>query len=508
MYPYAPHSPRPSSRLPYPSPLFQSQLPPPLPAVSLATNHPVAQLDGANSLPPFAQVEPLRARTHTVSTPPAVSTTQPPRLSLPFPVGYPVLRSGHPSPPPTTSPSISLPNTYASTASRSPQNPQEETHLILYDVGKLLKAGCTVFGGRVYNEQGHIICGMLNQHEDPCKRIGKCPFHSKFVPVSSRSAMNMHMLSAVTTTTSRLPQHASSPVSSAPVTNAAKDTSPSLPPRKQQFKRGWTKEEHYLFLLGLQKYGRGNWKKIAEMIPSRTATQVQSHAQKYFKRLEQKDKRKRSIHDSHLESGDMEDFHFKYDGEDTAPRWSPLLQRSGQLEAQVNNSGMVEVLQTASLVQPGLLPPNPAISSLTSSGMARATNYSSFMSGRGQAPTAELTTRTLCSQPFHVSDSSGYGASTQRWEPQQGASYQPTHNPGAATQVKYSPELHGVSCRGGSHHQQPTFQESMAMSGDGRAHHDSNHAQIDNRRTWLSPNNAGVQVGDDMWRTSGEWIRC
>lgn len=33
--------------------------------------------------------------------------------------------------------------------------------------------------------------------------------------------------------------------------------------------------------LGLQLYGR-NWKKIEEMIGSRTGSQIRSHAQKYF----------------------------------------------------------------------------------------------------------------------------------------------------------------------------------------------------------------------------------
>ena len=42
----------------------------------------------------------------------------------------------------------------------------------------------------------------------------------------------------------------------------------------------WTKEERFTFLQGISLYG-ANWKKIKGLIPSRTAIQVRSHAQKF-----------------------------------------------------------------------------------------------------------------------------------------------------------------------------------------------------------------------------------
>ncbi|KAF3648396.1 Histone deacetylase 15 isoform 1 [Capsicum annuum] len=48
----------------------------------------------------------------------------------------------------------------------------------------------------------------------------------------------------------------------------------------------WTKEEHRLFLFGLETYGKGDWRSISRnIVISRTPSQVASHAQKYFNRL-------------------------------------------------------------------------------------------------------------------------------------------------------------------------------------------------------------------------------
>lgn len=56
----------------------------------------------------------------------------------------------------------------------------------------------------------------------------------------------------------------------------------------------WTEDEHRMFLLGLQKLGKGDWRGISRnYVVSRTPTQVASHAQKYFIRQTNVSRRKR-----------------------------------------------------------------------------------------------------------------------------------------------------------------------------------------------------------------------
>lgn len=151
-----------------------------------------------------------------------------------------------------------------------------ETHsrklaVIERDVQGKAEKSVEVAGDAHWNDRGYEVCGHVNRHGKPCQRIGNCPFHSK----SKKSRTKV----------------ASQP-------NGTPTRSPPI--KKGPFKQGWTQEEHIRFLKGLQIFGRGSWKEISLIVGTRTPTQIQVHAHRYFLRQKQGDKNKKSIHDFNL----------------------------------------------------------------------------------------------------------------------------------------------------------------------------------------------------------------
>ncbi|XP_071731640.1 transcription factor MYB1R1 [Rutidosis leptorrhynchoides] len=77
---------------------------------------------------------------------------------------------------------------------------------------------------------------------------------------------------------------------------SADDAVRNLSNAGKERKRGapWTEDEHKLFLLGLEKVGKGDWRGISRnFVKTRTPTQVASHAQKYFLRRNNLNRRRR-----------------------------------------------------------------------------------------------------------------------------------------------------------------------------------------------------------------------
>jgi SHAQKYF class myb-like DNA-binding protein len=47
----------------------------------------------------------------------------------------------------------------------------------------------------------------------------------------------------------------------------------------------WTKAEHARFMMGIEMYPKGPWKKVADVVQTRSIRQVQTHAQKYREKV-------------------------------------------------------------------------------------------------------------------------------------------------------------------------------------------------------------------------------
>ncbi|KAK1363353.1 Transcription factor MYB1R1 [Heracleum sosnowskyi] len=122
-------------------------------------------------------------------------------------------------------------------------------------------------------------------------------------------------------------------------------------------KRGvpWTEEEHKLFLLGLQKVGKGDWRGISRnFVKTRTPTQVASHAQKYFLRRSNLNRRRRrsSLFDITTDSVTAIPMEEEHVYEDNVTRQSP----------ETHNSGVFQVAPYPGSVGPVLFPKHENLS--------------------------------------------------------------------------------------------------------------------------------------------------
>ncbi|EFC49197.1 SANT domain-containing protein [Naegleria gruberi] len=186
-----------------------------------------------------------------------------------------------------------------------------------------LPPGHKIINGEMYNDRGYKICGFMNQHNRPCQRIGKCPFHDR---MKSDKPLSTNSDGIIAAQDSIEPEHFAptqvvkekkksekkskkkqdetllevpsvESLTTSTTTASASTTTEDKPATKKPYKQGWTKEEHILFLKGLELHGKGSWKEISAIVGTRSPTQIQSHAQKYFLRQKQQKKNKRSIHD-------------------------------------------------------------------------------------------------------------------------------------------------------------------------------------------------------------------
>lgn len=100
--------------------------------------------------------------------------------------------------------------------------------------------------------------------------------------------------------------------------------------RERKKGKPWTVEEHVTFLEGLKKLGKGDWRGISKnFVPTRTPTQVASHAQKYFLRQVINDKKKRRTSMFDLPSQD-------HDQDDASPD-SPVTLPTVVMEAETSH---------------------------------------------------------------------------------------------------------------------------------------------------------------------------
>ncbi|XP_010934654.1 transcription factor MYBS3 [Elaeis guineensis] len=140
------------------------------------------------------------------------------------------------------------------------------------------------------------LCGNNGHNSRTCPNRGVRLFGVRIADGSFRKSASMGNIAHYAGSGSG--SGSGSPADSPPADQGAANgyASEDLPRGSRERKKGvpWTEEEHRMFLVGLQKLGKGDWRGISRnFVVTRTPTQVASHAQKYFIRQTNAGRRKR-----------------------------------------------------------------------------------------------------------------------------------------------------------------------------------------------------------------------
>ncbi|KAL8250441.1 hypothetical protein R6Q59_034134 [Mikania micrantha] len=144
-------------------------------------------------------------------------------------------------------------------------------------------SGCRTNGDDV--SAGEIMLFGVRVKVDPMRKSVSMNDLSQYVAVTRDSSGNTNTNTNNLAAIAGDSGYASADDASRNPSNGGKERKRGVP---------WTEDEHKLFLLGLQKVGKGDWRGISRnFVKTRTPTQVASHAQKYFLRRSNLNRRRR-----------------------------------------------------------------------------------------------------------------------------------------------------------------------------------------------------------------------
>ena len=145
-------------------------------------------------------------------------------------------------------------------------------------------------------------------------------------------------------------------------------------------------QEHDAFLLGLGLYGR-DWKKVATAIKTRTASQIRSHAQKYFQKLS----RTPILHEGHRTSVDEEDKDAFAVLEYLESTLTSLKRRRDELDGPLINPNNISYLSLANCRE--------SDNRGAFHGMSDPSHYSSIQVNNGRIDQGQSNTNTYLNYP-------------------------------------------------------------------------------------------------------------